>query len=81
MVSGRNRRAKPKVIHADRLKTYLSPTLESWISRKEKTIVTVVPPVIRAERSELVVADNALSNQQREDHEGGRVNSETPNGE
>ena len=73
----RNRRAKPKVIHADRLKPYLGPALESWISQKER--VSMVPPVNWAERRESVVADSALSTQLKEDHGGGRVDSELPN--
>ena len=75
----RNRGAKPKVIHADRLKPYLGPTLESWISQEGKSIVSVVPPVNWAERSESVVADSALSKQLKEDHGGGRVDSEPLN--
>ena len=75
----RNRRAKPKVIHADRLKPYLGPALERWISQKEKTIVSVVPPANWAERSESVVADSALSTQLKEDHGGGRGDSEPTN--
>ena len=72
----RNRRAKPKVIHADRLKPYLGPALESWISQKEKPIVSVVPSVNLAEGSESVVADSALSTQPEEDNGGGRVEPE-----
>ena len=64
----RNCRAKSKVIHADRLKPYLDAALENWIS-----VVSVVPPVSRAERSEPIVADSALSTQLEEDHGGGRV--------
>ena len=74
----RNRRAKPKVIHADRLKPYLGPALESWISQKEKPIVSVVPLVNLAEGSESVVAD-ALSTQLKEDNGGSRVDSEPSN--
>ena len=75
----RNRRAKPKVIHADRLKPYFGPALKSWISQKEKTIFSVPPPVNWAERSESVVAGSALSTQLKEDHGGGRIDSEPPN--
>ena len=75
----RNRRTKPKVIHADRLKPYLGPALESWISQKEKPIVSVVPLVNLAEGSESVVADNALSTQLKEDNGGSRVDSEPSN--
>ena len=75
----RNCRAKPKVIHADRFKPYLGPALESWISQKEKSIVSVVPPVDWAERSESVIADSAFSTQPKEDHAYGRVASEPLN--
>ena len=75
----RNRRAKPKVIHADRLKLYLGRALESWISQREKPIVSVVTLVDLAEGSESVVADNALSTQLKEDNGGSRVDSEPSN--
>ena len=75
----RNRRAKPKVIHADRLKPYLGPSLESWISQKEKPIVSVVPSVNWAAGSEYVVADSALSYQLKEDNGDGRFDSEPSN--
>ena len=55
---------------------YLGPALESWISQKEKPIVSVVPSVNLAEGSESVVADSALSTQPEEDNGGGRVEPE-----
>ena len=75
----RNRKAKPKVIHADRLKPYLSPSLESWISEKEKQVVSVVPSVNWAEGSESAAVKSALSTQLKEDNGGGRVDSEPSN--
>ena len=44
----RSRRAKPKVIHADRLKPYLGPALKSWIVGKEGTVMPVQSQVVRA---------------------------------
>ena len=38
----RNRRAKPKVIHADSLKPYLGPALSSWNSEREETAKPIV---------------------------------------
>ena len=38
----RSRRAKPKVIHTDRLKPYPEPALRSWISKGEETSEPVV---------------------------------------
>lgn len=38
----RSRRAKPKVIHEDRLKPYLGLALRSWISEGEETSTPVV---------------------------------------
>ena len=35
----RSQRAKPKVIHADCLKTYLGPALKSWIVEREGTVM------------------------------------------
>ena len=43
-----SRRAKPKVIHADRLKPYLGPTLKSWIAEREGTVMPVESHVVRA---------------------------------
>ena len=37
----RRRRAKAKVIHADRLKPYLGPALRSWISEEGETVTPV----------------------------------------
>ena len=67
------------MIHADRLKPYLGPTLESWISQKEKTIISVVPSVNWAEGSQSVVSDSALPTQLKEDNGGGRFDSEPSN--
>lgn len=43
----RSRRAKPKVIHADRLKPYLGPALKSWIVEREGTVMPVGSHVVR----------------------------------
>lgn len=44
----RSRRAKPKVIHADRLKPYLGPALKSWIAEREGTVMPAESHVVRA---------------------------------
>lgn len=44
----RSRRAKPKVIHADRLKPYLGPALKSWFAEREGTVVPAESHVVRA---------------------------------
>ena len=44
----RSRRAKPKVIHADRLKPYLGPALKSWIVEGERTVMPAESQVVRA---------------------------------
>ena len=44
----RSRRAKPKVIHADRIKPYLGPALKSWIVEREGTVMPVESHVVRA---------------------------------
>jgi len=44
----RSRRAKPKVIHADRLKPYLGPALKSWIVEREGTVMPAESQVMRA---------------------------------
>jgi len=44
----RSRRAKPKVIHADRLKPYLGPALKSWIVEREVTAMPAESQVVRA---------------------------------
>ncbi|KAL9967721.1 hypothetical protein ACROYT_G026010 [Oculina patagonica] len=50
----KSRRAKPKVIHADRLKPYLGPALKSWISDKEETVTPVESQVVSAGEDEPV---------------------------
>lgn len=42
----RSRRAKPKVIHADRLKPYLGPALKSWIVERKGTVMPVESHVV-----------------------------------
>ena len=59
----RNRKAKPKVIHADRLKPYLGPALKSWILEKGETVVPVGTPTVSAERRESVMAKGPVSAQ------------------
>ena len=44
----RSRRAKPKVIHAGRIKPYLGPALKSWIVEREGTVMPVESHVVRA---------------------------------
>ena len=44
----RSRRAKPKVIHADRLKPYLGPALKSWIVEREETVMPDESHVVTA---------------------------------
>ena len=78
----RSRRAKPKVIHADRLKPYLGPALESWIAERGETDVPAVSPVGCAERSEPVNPGGSVSAELREGHVDGsppRVSMESPN--
>ena len=44
----KSHRAKPKVIHADRLKPYLGPALKSWISEKEEAVTPAESRVVSA---------------------------------
>ena len=44
----RSRRAKPKVIHADRLKPYLGPALKCWIGEREGTVMPDESHVVTA---------------------------------
>ena len=81
----RSRRAKPKVIHVDRLKPYLGPALESWIAERGEPDVPAVSPVVCAERSEPVNPVNpggSVSAELREGHVDGsppRISMESPN--
>ena len=78
----RSRRAKPKVIHADSLKPYLGPALESWIAERGETDVPAVSPVGCAKRSEPVNPGGSVSAELREGHVDGsppRVSMESPN--
>ena len=43
----RSRRAKPKVIHADRLEPYLGLALKSWIVEREGTVMPLESHVVR----------------------------------
>lgn len=74
----RNRKAKPKVIHADRLKPYLGPALKSWILEKGETVVPVGTPTVSAERRESVMAKGPVSAQLRKGQGGGSVATESP---
>ena len=51
----RSRRAKPKVIHADRLNPYLELALRSWISEDEEATEPVVSRAGCAEEREPVI--------------------------
>ena len=75
----RSRRAKPKVIHADRLKPYLGPALKSWIVEGGETVVPVPSPVVTAEESESVIPGGSVSAELREGHVDGFVAMESPN--
>ena len=75
----RSRRAKPKVIHADRLKPYLGPALKSWIVEGGETVVPVPSPVVTAEESEPVIPGGSVSAELREGHVDGCVAMESPN--
>ena len=48
----RSQRAKPKVIHADRLKPYLGPALRSWVSKGEETAPPAVGQQSETEKAE-----------------------------
>ena len=53
------------MVHADRLKPYLGPALESWASKEGETVVPVASPALSAERSEPFIAESVLSAQLR----------------
>ena len=70
------------MIHADSLKPYLGPALESWIAERGETDVPAVSPVGCAKRSEPVNPDGSVSAELREGHVDGsppRVSMESPN--
>ena len=70
------------MIHADRLKTYLGPALESWIVERGETDVPAVSPVGCPERSEPVNPGGSVSAELRKRHVDGsppRVSMKSPN--
>lgn len=56
-----SRRAKPEVIHEDRLKPYLGLALRSWIPRGEETSTPVVSPAGGDEKIQLVIISGPVS--------------------
>ena len=77
----RSRRPKPKVIHANRLKPYLGPALESWIAERGETDVPAVSR-LGAPKEVSLLTRVALCQLNQESHVDGippRVSMESPN--